>query len=78
MLPEDFEAFDLRGLPPKESDSRIRRFPMAGHEDCAELDALEALPATELRERVRAEITAPSQPMHGRGYNELRLLNAKL
>ena len=58
MLPEDFEAFDLRRLPPKESDSRIRRFPMAGHEDCAELDALDALPATELRERVRATITA--------------------
>jgi hypothetical protein len=30
---------------------------MAGHEDCAELDALNALPATKLRERVRAAIT---------------------
>jgi hypothetical protein len=45
----------LRRLPPKESASRIRRFPVAGHEDCAELDAL---PATEPPDRVRAAVTA--------------------
>jgi hypothetical protein len=54
VLPEDFDTFDLRRLAPKETDRRIRAFRAAGHEECAELDAI---PATELRDRVRDAIT---------------------
>jgi hypothetical protein len=55
VLPGDFDTFDLRRLPPKETDHRTRAFRDAGHEDCAELDAI---PAPELRDRVRRAITA--------------------
>jgi hypothetical protein len=53
VLPEDFEDFDLLPLAVKDSDSRARRFREKYGDRCAELDAI---PATELRRRVRETI----------------------
>jgi hypothetical protein len=52
---EDFAAFDLIPLKPKKTDSRYKRFVATHGYECAELDAL---PATELRQRVREAITS--------------------
>jgi hypothetical protein len=49
----DFDAFNLIPLPPKESDARYRRFVEEHGHQCAEMDAL---PAMELRKRVRRAI----------------------
>ena len=53
VVPEDFSAFDLFPLTPKQTDSRTRWFLDQGHEECAELDAI---PAGTLRDRLRAAI----------------------
>ena len=52
---EDFAAFDLIPLKPKKTDSRYKRFVESHGYECAELDAL---PATELRRRVKDAITS--------------------
>ncbi|MBI1914518.1 MAG: hypothetical protein HYS12_07240 [Planctomycetes bacterium] len=49
----DFKAFDLVALPVKPSDKRSRGFVAKFGDKCAELDAL---PPTELRDRVRSAI----------------------
>jgi len=51
---EDFAAFDLISLKPKKGDSRYRKFVAEHGTQCAELDAL---PATEIRDRVEKAIT---------------------
>jgi hypothetical protein len=53
VLPEDFETFDLLRLAPKKKDPNLRRFYALGFRDCAELDAI---PAPDLRARLRAAI----------------------
>lgn len=50
---DDFEKFDLFPLEPKKSDRRYAKFVATHGDQCAELDAL---PATELRRRVRDAI----------------------
>jgi len=55
VLTADFSVYDLIPLPPKKSDCRYRAFVREHGSRCAELDAL---PATELRRRVRAAIQA--------------------
>lgn len=50
---EDFDAFDLIALEPKQTDRRVAKFIREHGQSCAELDAL---PPTELRRRVRAAI----------------------
>jgi hypothetical protein len=50
---EDFAPFNLIPLKPKKTDTRYQRFIREHGRDCAELDAL---PATELRERVEQAI----------------------
>lgn len=50
---DDLEAFDLFPLAPKKTDRRYQTFVDAHGTQCAELDAL---PATELRQRVRDAI----------------------
>jgi hypothetical protein len=50
---EDFGAFDLIPLKPKKSDRRYAAFIREHGSECAELDAL---PATELRRRVKEAI----------------------
>jgi hypothetical protein len=52
---EDFAAFNLLPLEPKKKDSRYKRFVAEHGTACAELDAL---PAVELRRRVREAIEA--------------------
>jgi hypothetical protein len=52
---DDFEPFNLIPLKPKKTDSRYRRFVAQHGHECAELDAL---PATELRRRVKEAITS--------------------
>ena len=51
---EDFNDFDLYALAPKTSDRRYQEFVKQHGNKCAELDAL---PATELRQRVRDAIS---------------------
>lgn len=51
----DFERFDLVELTPKETDKRTAKFIAAHGGRCAEIDAL---PATELRQRIRDAITS--------------------
>lgn len=53
VLPDDFEGFNLLELEPKKSDRRYQSFIEQYGERCAELDAI---PATELRRRVREAI----------------------
>jgi hypothetical protein len=53
VLAEDFATFKLLPLPAKKSDCRYQAFVSRHGVRCAELDAL---PATELRQRVRAAI----------------------
>ena len=53
VLPEDFDGFSLIPLEPKKSDRRYLAFVNEHGERCAELDAL---PANELRQRVRSAI----------------------
>jgi hypothetical protein len=55
VKPEDFDEFDLIPLAPKTRDTRYRSFVQKHGTKCAELDAL---PATELRNRVRTAITS--------------------
>jgi hypothetical protein len=55
VLPEDFDAFGLLELEPKKSDTRYKSFVEQHGDRCAEVDAL---PATELRRRVREAIEA--------------------
>jgi hypothetical protein len=50
---EDFNAFDLIPLKPKVSDRRYKSFVREHGSECAELDAI---PATELRRRVKEAI----------------------
>jgi hypothetical protein len=50
---EDFDIHNLLPLEPKKKDTRYRRFVEVHGERCAELDAI---PATELRRRLRAAI----------------------
>jgi hypothetical protein len=52
---EDFAEFNLIPLKPKKTDTRYRRFIQEHGTQCAELDAL---PATELRRRVKDAITS--------------------
>ena len=52
---EDFAAFNLFPLDPKPTDKRTPGFLAEGHSVCAELDAI---PATALRERLKAAITS--------------------
>ena len=53
VLPEDFERFSLIPLKPKTKDRRYQSFVERHGTQCAELDAL---PATELRDRIRSAI----------------------
>ncbi len=53
VLADDFARFDLLPLPAKKTDRRYKAFVEQHGEDCAEIDAI---PATELRKRVREAI----------------------
>jgi hypothetical protein len=56
---EDFADFNLIPLKPKRTDSRYKRFVAEHGSECAELDAV---PATELRRRLKEAITAHIDP----------------
>lgn len=51
--PEDFERFDILPLAPKKKDKRFKAFAAKYGERCAEV---EAIPASDLRERLRSAI----------------------
>ncbi len=55
----DFAEFDLVELEPKESDRRTRKFIEQHGDRCAEIDAI---PATELRRRLRSAIESHIPP----------------
>jgi hypothetical protein len=51
--PEHFEQFNISPLAPKKKDLRTKKFVAVWGRDCAEV---EAIPATDLREMVRAAV----------------------